>query len=176
MSYATGQMHKYSIELYQRLAEEWQRDVGFKRVGNLRMARTRERMDEFHTYATTADTIGVAYEWWSPRDIKDRFPLVNVEGLVGSLYHPTDGYINPADITMLLADAARKNGAAIHRKTEVQAIERLRPGEWRGQTEKGDNTPRAVVPGRRKHPPPARRLVGLHAPSIPAGPPTTVPH
>src|ERR1700731_1318184 len=91
MSYATGQMHKYSIDLYVRLAEEWQRDVGFRRVGNLRMARTRGRMDEFQTYATTADTIGVAYEWWTPRDIKDRFPLVNVEGLVGALYHPTDG-------------------------------------------------------------------------------------
>src|SRR5712692_5038002 len=47
MSYATGQMHKYSIELYIRLAAAWQRDVGFRQVGNLRMARTRERMDEF---------------------------------------------------------------------------------------------------------------------------------
>src|SRR5258708_12201632 len=167
MSYATGQMHKYSIELYQRLAEEWQRDVGFKRVGNLRMARTRERMDEFHTYATTADTIGVAYEWWSPRDIKDRFPLVNVEGLVGSLYHPTDGYINPADITMLLADAARKNGAAIHRKTEVQAIERLRSGEWRVKTDKGDLRREAVGAAAGKHPPPPPPPAGLPIPPLP---------
>src|SRR5437868_10048071 len=89
MSYATGQMHKYSIDLYTRLAEEWGRDVGFRRVGNLRMARTRERLDEYQTYATTADTIGVHYEWWKPGDIKDRFPLVNVEGLVGALFHPT---------------------------------------------------------------------------------------
>src|SRR5258708_34164117 len=115
MSYATGQMHKYSIDLYVRLAEEWQRDVGFKRVGNLRMARTRERMEEFYTYATAADTIGSAYEWWSPKDIKDRFPLVNVEGLAGSLFHPPDGSINPPATTLLVADAPRETDAAIRR-------------------------------------------------------------
>src|SRR5258708_32764437 len=72
------------------------------------MARTRERRDEFQTYATTADTIGVAYEWWSPRDIKDRFPLVNVEGLVGSPDHPTHGHINPAGTTMPLPRLSRR--------------------------------------------------------------------
>ncbi len=73
MSYAVGQIHRYSIELYTRLAEEWQRDVGFRRVGNLRMARTRARMEEFQTYASTADAIGIAYEWWSPDG--DQAPL-----------------------------------------------------------------------------------------------------
>jgi len=167
MSYATGQMHKYSIDLYTRLAEEWGRDVGFRRVGNLRMARTRERMDEFQTYATTADTIGIPYEWWGPRDIKERFPLVNVEGLVGSLYHPTDGYINPADITMLLADAARKNGAAIYRKTEVRAIERLASGEWRVKTDKGDIVCETVVTATGNHAQRTAAMVGLQIPAIP---------
>jgi dimethylglycine dehydrogenase len=167
MSYATGQMHKYSIELYARLAAEWQRDVGFKRVGNLRMARTRERMDEFETYATTADTIGVPYEWWTPRQIKERFPLVNVEDLAGALFHPTDGYINPADITMLLADAARKNGAEIHRKTEVRAIERAPGGAWRVKTEKSDILCDKVVTATGNHARRTAAMVGLSIPAIP---------
>ncbi len=167
MSYATGQMHKYSIDLYTRLAEEWVRDVVFRRVGNLRMARTRERMDEFETYATTADTIGVPYEWWSPANLKERFPLVNVEGLVGALFHPTDGYINPADITMLLADAARKNGATIYRKTEVQAIERLASGEWRLRTDKGDIVCGTVVSATGNHAQRSAAMVGLQIPAIP---------
>jgi dimethylglycine dehydrogenase len=167
MSYATGQMHKYSIDLYTRLAEKWGRDVGFRRVGNLRMARTRERMDEYQTYATTADTIGVPYEWWKPGDIKERFPLVNVEGLVGALFHPTDGYINPADITMLLADAARKNGATIYRKTEVQAIESLPSGEWRIRTDKGEITCGTVVSATGNHARRTAAMVGLDIPAVP---------
>jgi len=167
MSYATGQMHKYSIELYTRLAKEWERDVGFKRVGNLRMARTRERMEEYYTYATTADTIGVPYEWWTPGDIKDRFPLVNVEGLVGALFHPTDGYINPADITMLLADAARKNGATIYRQTEVKAIERRSSGEWRITTDKGEIICEVVVTATGNHAQRTAAMVERYIPAIP---------
>ncbi|MGO8869119.1 MAG: GcvT family protein [Alphaproteobacteria bacterium] len=167
MSYATGQMHKYSIELYERLAAEWRRDVGFKRVGNLRMARTRERMEEFETYASTADSIGVAYEWWRPADIKERFPLVNVEGLIGALFHPTDGYINPADITMLLADAARKGGAEIYRETEVRAIERTAGGEWRLRTDKGDILCETVVAATGNHAQRTAAMVGRTIPAIP---------
>jgi dimethylglycine dehydrogenase len=167
MSYATGQIHQYSIDLYARLAAEWQRDVGFKRVGNLRMARTQERMEEFYTYATAADSIGVPYEWWSPRTIKERFPLVNVEGLVGALFHPTDGYINPADITMLLADAARKLGAAIHRQTEVNAIERTSSGAWRVKTNQGDIVCEKVVSATGNHAQRTAAMVGLTIPAIP---------
>jgi len=167
MSYATGQMHKYSIDLYTRLAEEWHRDVGFRRVGNLRMARTPERMEEFYTYATTADTIGVPYEWWTPKDIKERFPLVNVEGLIGALFHPTDGYINPADITMLLADAARKNGAAIHRKCDALAIERTRIGEWRVETGEGAILCEKLVAATGNHAQRTAAMVGRSIPAIP---------
>lgn len=167
MSYATGQMHRYSIDLYTRLSAEWERDVGFRRVGNLRMARTPERMDEFRIYASTADSIGIPYEWWTPAQIGERFPLVNTEGLIGALYHPTDGYINPADITMLLADAARKNGATIHRKTEVQAITRTQTGEWCITTDQGEITCDTVVTATGNHARRTAAMVGLSIPAIP---------
>lgn len=167
MSYSTGQMHLYSIDLYKRLAAEWNRDVGWREVGNLRMARSQDRMDEFYTYGTTADAIGVPHEWWTPKDIKDRFPLVNVEGLVGALYHPTDGYINPADITILLADAARKNGAVIYRQTDAYAIERLPSDEWRIKTKEGDITCEVVIAATGNHAQRTAAMVGLSIPAIP---------
>ncbi|WP_439816715.1 GcvT family protein [Zavarzinia sp. CC-PAN008] len=167
MSYATGQMHRYSIDLYQRLAAEWERDVGFKRVGNLRMARTRERMDEFQTYGTTADAIGIPHEWLTPAQIKERWPLVNVEGLVGALFHPTDGYINPADITMLLADAARKAGAVIYRQTQVDAITRTASGEWTVTTDKGAITTGTVITATGNHARRTAAMLGLSIPAIP---------
>jgi dimethylglycine dehydrogenase len=167
MSYAVGQIHRTSIELYTKLAADWGRDVGFKRVGNLRMARTRDRMEEFQTYATTADAIGVPYEWWTPAEIERRFPLVNTAGLAGALFHPTDGYINPADITLLLADAARKNGAAIHRQTEVTAIDRLPSGEWRLTTSQGAITCEVVVTATGNHARHTAAMLGHTIPAIP---------
>ncbi len=88
-------------------------------VGNLRMAQTEARMDEYMLYATTAETCGVPYEWLTPAQIKERWPLVRTEDLKGAIFHPTDGYINPADVTMAMAKGARQRGVVIERKWQV---------------------------------------------------------
>src|SRR5210317_1400591 len=99
MSYATTWIHDYSIKFYKTLEEETGLNAGFSVVGNLRMAQTQERMDEYMLYASTADTVGVKYEFLTPDQIKERWPLINTEDLAGALYHTSDGYINPADVT-----------------------------------------------------------------------------
>jgi hypothetical protein len=67
-------------------------------------------MDEYMLYASTAETVGIPFEWMTPAEIKDRWPLVRTEDLKGAIYHPTDGYINPADVTMAMAKGARQRG------------------------------------------------------------------
>ncbi len=119
MSYATTHIHDYSIKFYKTLEEETGLNAGFSVVGNLRMAQTKARMDEYMVYATTAETCGVPYDWMTPDQIKQRWPLVNIEGLEGAIYHPTDGYINPADVTMAMAKGARQRGVVIERKWQV---------------------------------------------------------
>ena len=119
MSYATTHIHDYSIKYYKTLEEETGLNAGFYVVGNLRMAQTQERMDEYMLYASTAETCGVPYEWLSPAQIKERYPLVRTEDLKGAIYHPTDGYINPADVTMAMAKGARQRGVMIERKWQV---------------------------------------------------------
>src|SRR5690348_6445006 len=59
MSYSVGQIHKYSVKLYRSLEEETGQPVGFKQVSNIRLARTRDRWDEFMSYKGVADTIGI---------------------------------------------------------------------------------------------------------------------
>lgn len=131
MSYAVSHIHDYSVRFYGEVGEESGLDPGFSRVGNLRMAQTQERMDEYMVYATTAETAGVPYEWLTAKEIGDRWPLVRNEDLVGALYHPTDGYINPADVTQAMAKAARLRGVRIHRKKHVSGFSRTASGEWR---------------------------------------------
>ncbi len=119
MSYATSHIHDYSVKLYKDLEEETGLNPGFSVVGNLRMAQSRDRMDEYMLYASTAETVGIPYEWLTPSDIKDRWPLVRTSDLIGAIYHPTDGYINPADLTQALAKGARLHGASIYRKCQA---------------------------------------------------------
>ena len=119
MGYATSHIHDHSIKLYKTLEDETGLNPGFSVVGNLRMAQTRDRMDEYALYAATAETVGIPHEWLTPDEIRDRYPLVRTEDLVGAILHPTDGYINPADLTMALAKGARQRGVEVMRKWQV---------------------------------------------------------
>jgi len=167
MSYSVGQIHKYSVAMYQTLEEETGQPVGFAKVGNLRLANTRERMDEYHHYAGTARTIGVNVEFMTQAEIKEMVPFCNAEGLIGGILHPDDGYIQPADLTMALARGARNMGATIHQHTPVTAIERTASGEWLVKTAKGDIACEHVVSATGNYARQTGRMVGLHIPSIP---------
>ena len=103
MSYGVGQIHKYSVDLYKTLEAETGQDVSFHVTGNLRLATNSERMDEYQRYCGTANTIGVPFRMIGPAEIKELWPLCNVEGLVGALFHPDDGHIAPADVTQAMA-------------------------------------------------------------------------
>ena len=106
MSYAAGHIHDYSVKFYKTLEEETGLNAGFKVVGNLRMAQSRARMEEFELYASTAETLGIPYEWITPGEMAERWPLFRSDDMQGALFHPTDGYINPADVTMAMAKGA----------------------------------------------------------------------
>ena len=145
LSYSVGQIHKYSVALYQTLEQETGLDPGLRQVSNIRLARTRDRMDEYHYYAGVAETIGVKVKFLKPNEVKEIWPLCDVEGIIGAIQHPDDGYIQPADLTQALARGARNRGAEINRHTTVTGIERLPNGEWKVLTDKGDVTCEHVV-------------------------------
>ncbi|GHF36500.1 GcvT family protein [Seohaeicola zhoushanensis] len=180
MSYATTHIHKYSVDFYKTLEAETGLNAGFSVVGNLRMAQTDARMDEYMLYASTAETCGVPFEWLSPKDIKDRWPLVRTEDLKGAIFHPTDGYINPADVTMAMAKGARQRGVTIERRWQVDGYE-WTGSEWRvtvtKMVEQGGNlvpsderqviTAEHVVTATGNHAQRTARLLGIKIPAIP---------
>ncbi|WP_238371076.1 GcvT family protein [Heliomarina baculiformis] len=180
MSYATTHIHKYSVDFYKSLEAETGLNAGFSVVGNLRMAQTQDRMDEYMLYASTAETAGVPYEWMTPDQIKERWPLVRTEDLKGAIFHPTDGYINPADVTMAMAKGARQRGVLIERKWQVDGY------EWTGShwnvtctkmVEKGGNLVTSdeqiviqaehVVTATGNHAQRTAKLLGIKIPAIP---------
>jgi dimethylglycine dehydrogenase len=167
MSYSVGQLHKYSLKLYGGLEEETGQSVGLAKVGNLRLATNQDRMDEYHHYAGTAATIGVNVEFKTPEEIQEMVPFANVEGLVGGILHPDDGYIQSADVTMAMAKGARDMGATIYQQTPVIAIERTSGGEWLVKTEKGDIRCEHVVSATGNYARQTGRMVGLDIPVVP---------
>jgi dimethylglycine dehydrogenase len=167
LSYSVGQIHKYSVALYQTLEQETGLDPGLRQVSNIRLARTRDRMDEYNYYAGVAETIGVKVKFLSPGEVKDIWPLCNIDGIIGAIQHPEDGYIQPADLTQSLARGARERGAEINRHTTVTAIERLPSGEWKVSTDKGDITCEHVVSATGNFARQTGRMVGINVPVIP---------
>jgi len=167
MSYSVGQIHKYSVRLYQELEAETGLTVGFSKVGNLRLAMNADRMDEYHQYAATARTIGVDVRFLTPAEVGELWPLCNTDGLVGAIYHPEDGYIQPADLTQALARGARARGAAIHRNTRVLGIEQDPSGAWRVATDKGDILCDHVVSATGNYARQTGAMVGLDLPVMP---------
>ncbi len=167
LSYSVGQIHKYSVALYQTLEQETGLDPGLRQVSNIRLARTRDRMDEYHYYAGVAETIGVKVKFLKPKEVKEIWPLCDVEGIIGAIQHPDDGYIQPADLTQALARGARNRGAEINRHTTVTAIERLPNGEWKVLTDKGDVTCEHVVSATGNFARTTGAMVGINVPVIP---------
>ncbi len=167
MSYSVGQIHKYSVELYGGLEEETGQAVGFSRVGNIRLAMNQDRMDEYYQYAATAKTIGVNVEFLTPDQILKLWPMCNIDGLVGGIVHPDDGYIQPADLTQALAKGARAHGATIYRNTMVLNIEQTTSGAWLVQTDKGDITCEHVISATGNYARKTGEMVGLDLPVIP---------
>lgn len=180
MGYATSHIHDYSVKFYKTLEAETGLNAGFSVVGNLRMAQTDARIDEFQLYASTAETVGIPYEWLTPSEIKSRWPLIRTEDLKGALFHPTDGYINPADVTQAMAKGARQRGVEIIRRAQVDSYV-WTGSEWivsgRMMVEKGGNLlpseetfeihAEHVVTATGNHAQRTAKLLGIKSPAIP---------
>ena len=167
MSYSVGQLHSYSVRLYQELEAETGQQVGFRKVGNLRMAMNHDRMDEFYQYAATARTIGVNVRFLEPKDVKALWPMCVTDGLVGGIFHPDDGYIQPADLTQALAKGARARGATIYRKTAVLAIEQTSSGRWKVITSNGEILTEHIISATGNYARQTGAMVGLDLPVMP---------
>ena len=167
LSYSVGKLHQYSVGLYPSLEEETGLNVGFSQVTNIRLATTRDRMDEYQYYAGVARTIGVDVNFLTAEQVKEIWPLCNTDGVIGAIQHPEDGYIQPADLTQALAKGARQRGATIYRNTTVNAITQQPNGEWLISTDQGDITCEHVISCSGNFARQTGAMVGLDIPVIP---------
>jgi sarcosine dehydrogenase len=113
---------QYSADLYSQLEAETGQATGWKQCGSVLVARTPERVTVFKRVASAAKAQGVACELISIEEAARLYPVMRTDDLVGALWLPADGKVNPADVTQALARGARQGGARIFEQTKVNAI------------------------------------------------------
>src|SRR5580693_1294494 len=121
-SLSLTKMMMSSVELYRTLGEEVGLETGWREVGSLRLASEPERLEELARQSGWAKTFGLPLELISAREAQELFPPMSAEGVLGAAYLPTDGYIDPSQLTFALAAGARRGGAELYRQTRVTAI------------------------------------------------------
>ncbi len=115
---------KYSQELYGKLEEETGVATGFKRVGSITVALTDERREELFRSAAMARAFGVDIEEITPSEVGERYPHLNLDGVVAGVYLDKDGQGDPANIALALAKGARQRGAVVAEHTRVTGVRR----------------------------------------------------
>jgi glycine cleavage system T protein len=166
-SVSLTKMMMHSVELYRRLGEESEFDPGWVECGGIRLASSEERMEELRRQAGWAKTFGLPLELISAEEAKELFPLMSTEGVLGAAWLPTDGYIDPAQLTYALADGARQGGCRIFTNTRVIGID-VRDGRVRGvRTDRGDVAAEVVVDAGGMFAAEIARLAGVRVPLTP---------
>ena len=156
-----------SVALYTRLKDETGVDVGWRPVGSLRLASSRERMEELERQAGWGTSFGLPLELVSAAEAQRRFPLMTPEGVMGAAYLPTDGYLDPSGLALALAEGARRGGARIMEGVRVTAI-KVDRGAVRGvDTDQGPVEAEVVVNAGGIYAPEIGAMVGLTLPIIP---------
>ena len=114
---------RYSCELYENLEAETGQATGWKRCGSLAVARTDDRMTLLKRTAAMARAHGVEAEVIGAADAGRLWPLMRADDLIGGVWIPGDGKVNPSDVTQALAKGARAGGVKIFERVKVTGVD-----------------------------------------------------
>jgi 4-methylaminobutanoate oxidase (formaldehyde-forming) len=139
------QLAKYTAELYRGLEAETGQATGFRQTGSISIATNEARFEELKRNASMAKLFDLQVDVISAGEVKELYPLINVEDVVGAVHIPTDGKANPVDVTQALAKGARSGGAIIRENCKVLAIRHDGERITGVQTDAGEIAAEAVV-------------------------------
>ena len=121
-SHATTAFAKYGIELLQEIEHETGQNPGYRRSGSISIALNAERLSELKRKADFASLFDIEAHYLDTDEIKERWPLMNPQDVLGGIYMPSDGSANPVDLTLALAKGARQRGVQIFENTKVEEV------------------------------------------------------
>jgi glycine cleavage system aminomethyltransferase T/glycine/D-amino acid oxidase-like deaminating enzyme len=159
-------MNRYSAELYARL-QQTDTPPGWVPCGGIRLACTPERMEETRRQIGWAASYDIPLVEISVGEAVERFPLMDPSGVIAASYLPTDGYVDPSQLTMALAAGARRYGVRIHTGTRVTGIGVDHGRVSSVRTDRGDIEAEVVVNCGGMFAAEIGRLAGVRVPIVP---------
>jgi 4-methylaminobutanoate oxidase (formaldehyde-forming) len=161
-------MRRYSVNLYRQLQADGDEAVGWRQVGSLRVASSKDHLQALQRQVGQAKAIGLDVEVTAPAEALRLFPQMTGDSLYGALYIPGDGYLDPSGVTHALARRARKLGVAVHTGVRVTGIELSPRGEVsRVITDHGAIRTEIVVNAAGMWAPRIGAMVGVNLPMTP---------
>jgi dimethylglycine dehydrogenase len=127
----------YTIRLYKELEEITGLSCGLHHVGGVTLADNQDRFDMLLAERAKHRFMGLETEIVGPEEIKKIAPITNTDGIIGALYDPLDGHLDPSGTTHAYAKAARMGGAVIETHTKVIETKQRPDGSWDVVTDKG---------------------------------------
>ncbi|MCP4820964.1 MAG: FAD-dependent oxidoreductase [Shimia sp.] len=127
----------YTIRLYKELEEITGMSCGLHHVGGVTLADNQDRFDMLVAERAKHRFMGLETEIVTPEEIEKIAPVTNTDGIIGALYDPLDGHLDPSGTTHAYAKAARMGGATIETHTKVIATTQRTDGTWDVVTDKG---------------------------------------
>ena len=145
-SFSLGKCVDYNIGLYSGVLEkETGQAVTWHGCGSFRLAYTEDEMDWLRHTLSVGRSLGFNIELVGPERVAELHPFYNLDGVLGALYTPDDGHVDPTNVTMAMAAGARQKGARIIRNCRATNITQAPNGEWVVETEQGTITCEHVV-------------------------------
>ncbi len=167
-SVSLTRMMMYSTSLYRRLGAETGIDVGWREVGSLRLAGSPERMQELERLAGSGQTFGLPLQIVSTDSALARWPLFDPTEILGAAWLPTDGQLDPSNLTFALVEGARRGGVEVRTNTRVTGVD-VAAGRVRGVTtqEHGPIEAETVINAGGMYAWQIGRLAGVEVPVVP---------
>src|SRR5947208_6762474 len=164
-SISLTKMLVYSVALYKQLVVDG--NPGYFQVGSLRLASSKERMQELRRQVGFAKSVGLEAELISASEARRMFPMMSLEGVEGALYLPTDGSAKAPILAEALATIAQQHGATFYSNTRVTGIEIVNDHVTAINTSQGRIRTEIVVVAAGIWSPRIGRMVGISIPLIP---------
>lgn len=160
-------LRAHSVRLYRdALPEETGQSCGFHRSGAMRVTCNPDRMDEFRHVAGLSAFTGYPLEVLTPERIAELHPLARLDGLLGGIYEPDDGHVDPSLATNAMAQVAQRHGVTILRRNPVLSIRRDGV-DWVVETPKGAIRARQIVNAAGTWGFEVGQMMGVNVPSVP---------
>lgn len=162
-----ARLQAYTCGIYREIQELSGQDVGAHYVGGLLVAATEQRWEFLRAEHARHHVLGIESALLGPAEISELVPIMEMGGVLGAIWDPMEGYLDPSGATYAYAGAAKAAGATIYRHTMVEATVQRPSGEWEVRTDKGTIIAEHVVNAAGLWAREVGRMAGVDLPLIP---------